>query len=314
MDFNFADKLIIARQEKRLTQKQLADRLGVTAQAVSKWETGGSLPDLEMFRTIAQLLECSADFLLGHEVTRESGINMLAVERTAQIENEISGNILTIAVGKALIPMLAEGNADNYHNIHNMRVRLAREWGISVPVIRMMDDLNLADNEYRILLYEKVVVKWRLEYPKRFYFQNDAKAIPEERLVKEPVHGGMGIWSDREIENCSSLSAMELVLVQLHRVILDNYDAILNRQIVSQLTEIVRKRFPATVAGVVPEKVSLSRLQRVIGGLVVQGCPVNRLNFIIEFLEDHPEEDPDRQIEELKVLLKQGRPIYGEAG
>lgn len=317
MDFNFADKLIIARQEKRLTQKQLADRLGVTAQAVSKWETGGSLPDLEMFRTIAKQLDCSADFLLEHEVTRESRINMLAVERTVQLDDEIgfaSGNILTITVGKALIPMLEEGNADKYQDIFNMRFRLAREWGIIVPVIRLMDDPNLADDEYRILLFEKVVVKWRLEYPKRFYLQNDAKAIPEERLVKEPVHGGMGIWSDREIEGCSSLPAMELVLAQLQKVILDNYDAILNRQIVSQLTEVVRKRFPATVAGVVPEKVGLSRLQRVIGGLVVQGCPVNRLNYIIEFLEDHPEEDPDRQIEELKILLRQGRPVYGEAG
>lgn len=317
MDFNFADKLIIARQEKRLTQKQLADRLGVTAQAVSKWETGGSLPDLEMFRTIAQLLDCSADFLLEHEVDRESGINMLAVERTVQIENEIgapSVNILTITTGKALIPMLDEGNADKYQNVHNMRVRLAREWGISVPVIRLMDDPRLADDECCILLFGKAAVRWRLEYPKRFYFQNDAKALPEERLVKEPVYGGMGVWSDREIEGCSSLSAMELVLQQLQKVILDNYDAILNRQTVSQLTEIVRKRFPATVAGVVPEKVSLSRLQRVIGGLVTQGCSVNRLNYIIEFLEDHPEEDPDRQIEELKVLLKRSRPVYGEEG
>ena len=62
MDFNFAERLAAARQERGLTQRQLADRLGVTAQAVSKWETGGSLPDLELLRMIAQQLECSVDF------------------------------------------------------------------------------------------------------------------------------------------------------------------------------------------------------------------------------------------------------------
>lgn len=304
MDFNFAEKLAAARQERGLTQKQLADRLGVTAQAVSKWETGGSMPDLEMLKMIVQLLECSADFLLGHEVSGDSRVNMMLMERTAEIEKEICRDVLVIEVGVGLVPMLAECNNDYYQVIHNLRLRLASEWGISVPIIRLMDQAGYEPNEYSILLHGKPVINWKLEYPRRFCFQNEAKAIPEEQLVKDPAYGIEGTWSDTEIEGCHSVSAMELMVGQLDKVILQNYDKIINRQTVSGLVDIVRKRYPAVVTGVVPEKVSLSRLQRVIGGLVVQGCPVNRLDYIIEFLEDYAEEDAGWQIEQLKALLK----------
>ena len=53
----------------------------------------------------------------------------------------------------------------------------------------------------------------------------------------------------------------------------------------------MRRRYPAAVAGVVPEQVSLGRLQRVIGGLVTAGVPVNRLDYIIGYLEEHSGEE-----------------------
>lgn len=303
MDFNFAERLAAARQERGLTQRQLADRLGVTAQAVSKWETGGSLPDLELLRMIAQQLECSVDFLLEHEVNGDSKVNMMLMERTAEIEKAICKDVLTIQAGAGLIPMMVESNGDHYQVIHNLRMRLASEWGISVPIIRMMDKTDHEPDEYSILLHGKPVVKWKLEYPKRFYFQNEEGAIPVERLVRDPVYDIEGTWSDTEFHGCHSVSAMELMVGQLDKIIVQNYDKIINRQTVRFLVDIVRKRYPAVVEGVVPEKVSLSRLQRVIGGLVVQGCPVNRLDYIIEFLEDYAQEDISWQVSHLKAVL-----------
>ena len=43
MNENFSKNLRKLRLEKKLTQEQVADKLGVSAQAVSRWETGGSL-------------------------------------------------------------------------------------------------------------------------------------------------------------------------------------------------------------------------------------------------------------------------------
>ena len=56
------------RKEKKLTQKQLGEKLNVTDRAVSKWETGNSNPDIELLAPIARLLHISLDTLLSfHE-------------------------------------------------------------------------------------------------------------------------------------------------------------------------------------------------------------------------------------------------------
>lgn len=51
------------RKKTGLTQEQLAENLGVTFQAVSKWETGKSAPDICFLPIIAELFECSIDDL-----------------------------------------------------------------------------------------------------------------------------------------------------------------------------------------------------------------------------------------------------------
>lgn len=52
------------RKEKGLTQNDLGDRLGVSFQAVSKWERGETLPDTAILLDLAQALGTSVDFIL----------------------------------------------------------------------------------------------------------------------------------------------------------------------------------------------------------------------------------------------------------
>ena len=55
------------RKENDLTQEQLANGLGITYQAVSKWETGVSSPDISMLPLLADVFEVSIDELFGRE-------------------------------------------------------------------------------------------------------------------------------------------------------------------------------------------------------------------------------------------------------
>ena len=52
------------RKEKGLTQNQLADQLGVTDKAVSKWEVGEANPDISLLVKMAQLFDVTVDYLL----------------------------------------------------------------------------------------------------------------------------------------------------------------------------------------------------------------------------------------------------------
>ncbi len=55
------------RKEKNMTQEEMANRLGVTAPAVNKWENGNSYPDIMMLAPIARLLDISLDTLLSFQ-------------------------------------------------------------------------------------------------------------------------------------------------------------------------------------------------------------------------------------------------------
>lgn len=60
------------RSMKNITQLELAEKLGVTDRAVSKWETGGSYPDICLLTKIAEIFNVSLDYLLcGKSVTKQ---------------------------------------------------------------------------------------------------------------------------------------------------------------------------------------------------------------------------------------------------
>ena len=57
-------RIAFFRKEKGITQRELADLLHISYQAVSKWESGKSLPTVEMLYEISNLLHVTADMLL----------------------------------------------------------------------------------------------------------------------------------------------------------------------------------------------------------------------------------------------------------
>ncbi len=61
----FADRLKEARKAKKFSQAEVSRRLGVTQQAVGKWETGRSTPDPQTIARLAEILDTTADALLG---------------------------------------------------------------------------------------------------------------------------------------------------------------------------------------------------------------------------------------------------------
>ena len=64
---SFQENLIRARKARGMTQEELAARLSISRQAVSKWETGESLPDLYKLASLADELGVSTDVLCGRE-------------------------------------------------------------------------------------------------------------------------------------------------------------------------------------------------------------------------------------------------------
>lgn len=82
MTHNLGEKLKSLRKKHDLTQEQLAERLGVSFQAISKWETNAAVPDISMFPVLANFYRVTTDELLGVDIT-------LADKKITQYENDV---------------------------------------------------------------------------------------------------------------------------------------------------------------------------------------------------------------------------------
>lgn len=77
MNLNIGNKIHELRKRKGVTQETLASALGITGQAVSRWEAGGSYPDMEMIPVIANYFGISIDELFGYKSDRDVKIDAI---------------------------------------------------------------------------------------------------------------------------------------------------------------------------------------------------------------------------------------------
>ena len=71
----FKDNLISLRKLNNLSQEELAEKLNISRQTLSKYETGESLPDVEKCKVIAEIFGVSLDDLVNYE-SEESGLGV----------------------------------------------------------------------------------------------------------------------------------------------------------------------------------------------------------------------------------------------
>ena len=67
----FGEKLLMLRKEKNFSQEELAEKIGVSRQAVSRWESGETMPDSPNLLQISNLFGVSADYLLRDDYKSE---------------------------------------------------------------------------------------------------------------------------------------------------------------------------------------------------------------------------------------------------
>ncbi|MBR1772650.1 MAG: helix-turn-helix transcriptional regulator [Eubacterium sp.] len=91
MEFN--NKLYELRKQKGFSQEELANRLNVSRQTISKWEVGESTPDMENLVAISELFEISLDELVLDIVPEEADTSAQVVK--SEFYSDIKENVLT---------------------------------------------------------------------------------------------------------------------------------------------------------------------------------------------------------------------------
>ena len=69
------EKIVQLRKQRGWSQEELASQLGISRQAVSKWESAASIPDLDKIISMSRLFEVSTDYLLKEEMTEDAPVS-----------------------------------------------------------------------------------------------------------------------------------------------------------------------------------------------------------------------------------------------
>jgi len=138
------------RQIHKMTQEELANKLGVTSQAVSKWERSNGSPDVSMLRNICKVLGISANTLIGLENGIVENNDPIA---QAEVQNHMFAEPIVLEIGADLIPCISEGLQTDY--VNRKRIDLLQSTGMLLPIIRIRDNTKLQARVYRILAYDK---------------------------------------------------------------------------------------------------------------------------------------------------------------
>lgn len=88
-----ADKIIEERKKNGWSQEELASKLGVSRQAVSKWESSGSIPDLQRILQMSELFGVTTDYLLKDEIEEEP-LNEYTETNTIKVSMEEANQYL----------------------------------------------------------------------------------------------------------------------------------------------------------------------------------------------------------------------------
>lgn len=151
---NLGEKILRSRQNAGLTQEELALRIGVTPQAVSRWERNQSMPDILLFSDLCRVLNVSADSMLDTVHGNITG------EYDSQVQEEIFENLnrcnepLEILIGIDLAYVWENGRCTAW--VAEQRKLLSQE-GFLLPIVRIRDDCRLRDREFMITAFRHVL-------------------------------------------------------------------------------------------------------------------------------------------------------------
>ena len=175
-----ADKIIELRKKNGWSQEELADQLGVSRQAVSKWESASSIPDLERVLAMSRLFGVSTDYLLKDEIEGEAPASV--VEEPSAIARRVSmeeaGEYLRIVRENAKPVALAVSACI-----------LSPIPLLMLSTLGMMNRLNSAAAGLTGVILLLVVVALAV----MVFIRYGMKTQPFEYLEKEPIETAYGV-------------------------------------------------------------------------------------------------------------------------
>jgi flagellar biosynthesis protein FlhA len=229
------------------------------------------------------------------------------------IHDLLQTDTVELEVGYGLIPLIDEKQGgDLLGRIRLLRKQAALEIGILVPPIRIRDDVRLPPDVYVVKIRGSEVARGEVR-PRQLLALDTGGAFGplEGEDTFDPSFGMPAKWIpakarvDAEAAGYTVVEASTVLATHLMETLKASASELLGRQDVKEMVEALKESYPALVDEVVPNRLPLGTLHRVLQRLLAERVPIRDMVTIMETLADASEttKDPEALTEHARRAL-----------
>lgn len=315
--------------------KQISARPRATAIAAVTMLTMGLMPGMPKLPFFVLAGALMLVWRTTYAAEKETEANGLAKQATADAEaaeaegggaaakeDEQVGALLKVdriclEIGYRVIP-LVQGKAGNgiLDHVAQLRRRFALREGVVLPPIRIKDNIKLAPNAYSVLIGGQTVASGFVE-PGHYLAMDpgNAAGAVKGKATTDPAFGLPAWWVDEgtrdeaEVLGYTVIDPTSVLVTHLAETLRTSLAELLTRDDVKELVETAREISPAVVEELVPDKMSIGGVQKVLRNLLRESVSIRNMPAILEVLADCVDQvrDPEAQTELVRQRL--GRAI-----
>jgi flagellar biosynthesis protein FlhA len=243
-----------------------------------------------------------------------------------KLENLLTLDTLQIELGYGLLQLADKAKGgDLLDRVTGVRRTFASDMGVLVPPIRLRDNLQLGNNEYRFLLKGNPIANSQL-MPGHWLAMNatNSKVVLKGVSTVEPVFQLPATWvteierKNAEISGFTVVDAPSVLITHLSETVRRHCHEILTRQDVQSLLDHLKLTHPAVVNELIPAQLSIGQVQRILQNLLAEGISIRNLAGILEKVGDYAAftKNPDELSEHARRALgpQLAKPFQTENG
>ena len=224
-------------------------------------------------------------------------------------EDYLRTDLLEVEIGYQLVPLVdTSQGGDLIERIVQIRKQAAMELGFIVPPVRVRDNVQLKPNEYQIKIKGEPIATGELEVQNLLAIDPGfAEGEIEGIGTTDPAFGLPARWIGQNMREKAELLGYNVVepvavlATHLTEVINNHAHELLGRQETQNLVNEFKNAYPDVVEELIPNVVSIGKLQRVLQNLLEERVSIRDLRTVLEILGDYAD------INDVEVLTEYTR-------
>lgn len=234
-----------------------------------------------------------------------------------KVESILPLDIMELEVGYELIPLVdADRNGELLERIKSIRRQFALEMGFIVPPLHIRDNLQLKSNEYSVLIKGVDVARDSIMMG-RILAMNPGTTERELDGIKttEPTFGLPAVWipsnkkQEAQMAGFTVVDPATVITTHIKETIKRHAHELLGRQETQALLDKFKETNPKVVEELIPNLLSLGKVQKVFQNLLKEQISIRDLRTILEQLSDYASLTQDADVLTEYVRQALARPI-----